>query len=114
MSETEDKYDLAIEFLTSQPDRIRSAWGNPSTQFGGCLFAFLDPGGTGNEFNQTGDSICGCVTAVRCGRVAYTEELTQEIRNDQRVPTGEIKVEDLPIFAYYQRKMDAIRLELKL
>lgn len=53
---------------------------------------------------------CGCITMIRGSNfyVAATPELTAEIRSDERIPKNAdlIRVEHLPVFAEWQRKLD--------
>lgn len=102
-----DQYDRAIAILTKRvsagdKDPILMAWGNPWTNAAGCLFAFAGryPLGPG----------CGCLTQVRARHaLAATPELTAAIRADRRLPRdpGKITLEHLPVFAEWQRKLDA-------
>jgi hypothetical protein len=97
-----DKYDMAVEYLTEHPDEIYDAWGNPFLHKGGCLFQFCNA----NGYNAI---ICGCLTQIRRGGyAAETEELTEEIRNDERIPSSalDIRAEHLPVFAEWQRRLD--------
>lgn len=102
-----DRYDEAVKYLTENPVEIWRAWGNPaaSKEKGGCLFQWA-----GDKYNLPEQGLMGCLTQIRASisRNAQTEELTEEIRNDERLPTqcGDITVEHLPLFAEYQRKID--------
>lgn len=103
-----DKYDDAIEYLTKHPDRIRECWRNPSRTDAGCLFAFITPDGW---HASVGGKACGCPTLIRADATfspAWTPELTEIIRNDERIPKHEahITVESLPAFAEIQRLAD--------
>jgi len=100
-----DKYDEEVAYLTEFSGYIHHAWNaaNP-------LFGFVSM--TGDEW--TGDQQCGCLTQIRVGdKEAWLPELTKEIRADERIPTDahDITVEDLPVFAEWQRKLDEIREE---
>ena len=46
-----DKYDEAIEYLTTYPDRIQEAWENPEEYEGrgGELFGFVAPDWSSND-----------------------------------------------------------------
>lgn len=106
-----DKYDFEVERLTKNPILIYEAW-NQSTP----LFDIA-----GNPETMDYDDIyakpIGCLTQIRSFNpnddetidwVAQTPELTKEIRNDTRIPSNPhfIKVEDLNVFAEWQRKLD--------
>jgi hypothetical protein len=94
-----DKYDLAIEFLTQNPDKIWDAWNHPAVNEGGCLFMYAH--------HST-----GCLTQIRSAAEDYCgSPLPQiaEIIADERIPerSANITVESLPVFAEWQRKLDA-------
>lgn len=97
-----DKYDRQILELTRYPDRIMKHWGN-----GWGLFQFATPSGK-SEPNLYPE--CGCLTMISSTPAyeASTEELTEAIRNDPRIPVDPelIEVEHLPIFAEWQRRLD--------
>ena len=106
---TADKYDRAIEYLTAHPEKIPYAWVNApvhedeadpdirGVEDMRCLFAATAAG-------------YGCLTQIRCGSIGPTPEITAAIRADDRIPTNEneITVEDLPVFAEWQRRIDAL------
>ena len=103
-----DKYDKAVKYLERHPEEINEAWGSPTTydrskgdHIAGCLFMIA-----GNENTHN----CGCLTQVRGSTVsvALTPALTKAIRKDKRIPKSPdlITVEDLPVFAEWQRKID--------
>lgn len=116
-----DKYGLAIDYLTSYPDEIVDAWGDPEGHEAGCLFEYamrVRPP-LKMEWNV------GCLTLIRRDSlreyddddiryltddpyVAETPELTRRIQDDERIPIRPdyIKVEDLPVFAEWQRILD--------
>lgn len=98
-----DKYDEEIERLTKNPEAIFDAWCEPT-----CLFEFVTP--NGNKVIRPDGNPCGCLTMVRQGDFAWTDELTAEIQADERLPkTGlMLTVEDLPVFAEWQRKLDKV------
>lgn len=112
MMEKPDKYDLAITYLTEHPEEILRVWNSPEgyVDEGGCLFQYA--GDTTREaLNLSGKSIwVGCLTQIRDSDTwcAQTDELTEEIRADERIPKDpkEITVESLPVFAEWQRKLD--------
>jgi hypothetical protein len=97
-----DKYDIAVEYLTAHPEQILAAWEDPSTHSAGCLFAFA----TADQ-----DDACGCLTTIRryARERAATESLTLAIRADKRIPcnASDIAPANLPVFAEWQRKIDA-------
>jgi len=90
-----DKYDRAIEHLREHPEDVWLAWHLHSNHPAGCLFAYTAPG-------------CGCLTQVKCGRRAPTDELTIAIQSDGRIPENneDITLEHLPVFAEWQRRLD--------
>jgi len=100
-----DHYDHAVDYLTQRPVEIPVAWGEPIDHVAGCLFQFVSPSG-----GPVIDKCCfGCLTQIRKGLAqAYTPELTDLIRNDERIPSSgyEIKPAHLPLFADYQRLID--------
>jgi hypothetical protein len=110
----EDKYDRAIEYLTAHPEDIFHAWASApvhedetdpdirGVEDMRCLFAATSEG-------------CGCLTQIRCGLLGPTPEITEAIRADHRIPYDEreITVDDLPVFAEWQRKIDALNKEPK-
>lgn len=91
-----DKYDEQIACLTLNPARIVDAWA-----LGDCLFQGASHDGEVGPY--------GCLTMVRTGAWnAATPELTEQIRNDMRIPSNcfGITVESLPVFAEWQRRLD--------
>ena len=99
-----DVYDEAVAHLTEHPDEIYESWGDYSG-LGGLLF--MDAARDDYDRN---DMLCGCLTQIRCGIFrAQTNELTEAIRADERIPSngGDITVEHLPLFAEWQRRIDA-------
>lgn len=112
-----DKYDKQIEELTRSPQNIIQAWGG-----GVGLFAYVTDGKNnvmriGVE-TESGQRFPGCITQIRGGsRIVaifngeVNEELTQEIKGDERLPStaSDIMLHHLPLFAYYQRKADALK-----
>lgn len=98
-----DKYDRAIAHLTKHPDQISSTWVSPDEYEAGCLFEFLSP-----DYRSGKD--WGCPTLVKHGGfIALTDEITEAIRNDPRIPGdhSKITIESLEAFAEYQRMADA-------
>ena len=103
-----DKFDEAVAYLTEHPYEIQLAWDRPSNHTGGCLFRFCSP----NQQDR-----CGCLTQVRrLDWGAFTFELTTAIRQDERIPSdvNDIKVEHLPVFAEWQRRLDQYFAILKV
>lgn len=94
-----DKYDEAIEYLTKYPEEIAHAWSGGHTAE--CLFDLA---------GRSSDGDYGCLTMIRgCDKwEAETPELTQQIRDDHRIPKWghSITVADLPVFAEWQRRLD--------
>ena len=101
-------YDKQIKDLTADPDLIDSDWG-----YAVGLFRFASPCG---ETNTPDGQAIGCLTQIREGidddtgleYVAWTPELTEEIRADKRIPLCEtdITVKDLPVFKEWQERLD--------
>lgn len=107
-----DKYDSAVAYLTKHPDKIKDTWADPYDREGGCLFTFVCP----DPDNKDTRNNYGCLTQIRnvyLPYVAFTEELTEAIRADDRIPQncGDILVDSLPVFAEWQRKIDQVRAE---
>lgn len=107
MSTEKDKYDLAIDYLTDNPEEIYSAWGDPYDHQAGCLFYYATRKYSPNKVPES----IGCLTQIRQGVLypdAETEKLTHEIAADERIPDklGEVTVDDLPVFAEWQRRLD--------
>jgi hypothetical protein len=88
-----DKYDEAIAYLTQHPEEIYDAWNERYLHL----------------FDRCGlRSTCGCLTQVKYEhKQAQTPALTAAIRADDRIPEAEkITVDDLPVFAEWQRRLD--------
>lgn len=108
-TKTKDKYDEAVEYLTEHPEEILQAWYLPSgapepDHIGHCLFGIV-------ATHESIGSHCGCLTQIAaCGHYpeAETPELTKAIRADMRIPKkgSLVTVEDLPVFAEWQRRID--------
>jgi hypothetical protein len=108
-----DRYDEAIAYLTEHPEDIVEAWDTPLDNPGGALFMGC---------KRFPDLYSCCLTQVASGQAdAETYELTKRIREDMRIPRFTtaakaaeaswndlfpIKVEHLPVFAEWHRKMD--------
>ncbi len=77
--------------MADNPMAIAESWSNAELLFSFC--------GT------------GCLTIIKGNKdyEAYTHELTKAIHADDRIPKNfaDIMVEDLPVFAEWQRKIDA-------
>lgn len=100
-----DKYDHAIEYLTANPGEIRDAWADPYVHEAGCLFVYAFRGDSKHIPID-----CGCLTLIKMGRnEAETPELTDAIMRDDRIPirSEAITIESLPVFAEWQRIIDA-------
>lgn len=104
MSEISEAY----EYLMGVPDgefntKVRYAWNRPITTAGGRLFTYCTP----NVFKGCG---YGCLTQVRLEESckAYTQNLTEKIRADDRIPTGPqgITKDNLHVFAEWQERME--------
>lgn len=106
-----DKYDLAVQYLKEHPEEIGKAWDQFADHEAGCLFLFC----TKNGVRSWGER-CGCLTQIRFdpSLIAFNRELTQEIRQDTRIPTRpeDIRIDDLPVFAEWQRRLDKEREKL--
>lgn len=96
-----DKYDKHIKKLTKNPQWITMDWFAATGLF---KFAGKHKG-------------AGCLTMIRknVGFTAPTNKLTSAILKDRRIPTQSalIKVKHLPVFAEWQRKIDAVLVKLK-
>lgn len=115
-----DKYDVAEEYLLQFKDDPESftqkadqAWSYPCklfpepTDIAHCLFQAVSPTGKA-IYNLPGGTV-GCLTQIRgIGYQAITPELTQEIKNDKRIPktVDEITPESLAVFKEWQRRLD--------
>lgn len=101
-----DKYDKAIAYLTEFPGSIVEAWNHPLDHPAGCLFEYA-----GKDYRGG----CGCLTQIHkwghTGRYICPEsnEITQAIIDDKRLPDEpvDITVKMLPVFAEWQRRLDA-------
>lgn len=109
-----DKYDEAIKYLTKFPKRIHAAWfappGRPRSQVrkAHCLFQYVTPNGK-YEDSEGKTYRCGCLTQIRAGgRKGFTPNLTKDILEDERIPTGpcDITLSNLPVFAEWHRRLD--------
>ena len=109
-----DKYDVQIEkLLDYSAETLESAW------LGGQgIFQFASPTGAPRK---TKVGRCGCLTMIRgCATsVAWTPQLTEEIRADTRLPcnmthfkqdwvrwTRAERRKHLQVFAEWQRRLD--------
>ena len=110
-----DKYDEAVAFLTENPDLIIDAWERDSLEGENarhqCLFDYVIPSQHGT-YRRSDNQLCGCLTQIKgecaVGGVAWTDDLTDAIQEDDRIPEHQTKVtvEDLPVFAEWQRRID--------
>lgn len=119
-----DKYDEAIDYIKTHPhpqEAIRLAWTHPDLykKHGGCLFSVvaLDP----DSVDLGLDDRCGCLTEIRSvaegheenhiERHAFDNDLEGRIAKDRRLPVGVrgITLDNLHVFAEYQREADALR-----
>lgn len=101
-----DAYDKMVEWLRERPEKISNQWLNPFTSEAGALFSFC----TTTRNDVIGNGVCcGCLTQVRNGQHAETQRLTEAIRSDDRLPMHgtKITVDHLPVFAEWQRLIDA-------
>jgi len=114
MPEIADKYDHAIMYLTRNPMEIVPAWQSWNSHPAGCLFAPVIPilenaeGYPGSQRRPDG-KMCGCLTEIRRGSaLAWTDELTEAIQADNRIPAlpYSVRVENLQAFAEFQRRLD--------
>lgn len=125
MTPTRDKYDEAIDWLVEHADdtqceegRIIAAWGAPGEEPGGCLFEYATPTNA-DGFRHLPHGDCGCLTLIRRLHgpqyVAWTPQLTAEIRADDRLPRDIDDIADLrgdelraalQPFAEWQRRLD--------
>ena len=103
-----DIYDQEIEYLKRNPRQIYSHWNKSGPLFGRAC----------NPNHDTLSAI-GCLTQIRSEDHynAQTPEITTLIREDSRIPYTpsyahkyagicSITLDDLPVFAEWQRKMD--------
>lgn len=98
----EDQYDQHIAYLNKNPEDIYQEWSS-----GRGLFKMVGEG-----------TARGCLTMIRCGifpHFAYIKnkrniEITNQIKNDSRIPSRieDVKLEHLPVFAEWQRKIDEL------
>jgi hypothetical protein len=107
-----DKYDRAIAYLKKHPDEMYDAWRTSLTNVkehpAHCLFQHVTP--TGRSGVVYDHCMAGCLTQIRRRGifVAATPALTEEIRNDERLPEShrDITIRMLPRFAWWQRRLD--------
>src|SRR5512146_502339 len=100
-----DAYDEMVAYLTERPGEIVTAWRvwleHP------CAPLFEPVVHPESPFERAKN--CGCLTEIRSGLRAQTDDLTAAIRADIRIPLSpkEITPDHLPIFAGWQRRIDA-------
>ncbi len=125
-----DKYDFAMQYLQENPDEIYDAWGDPG-EFegrGGELFGFVGPDWTSSSnegrYEGTVGGTCGCLQQIRKAKedghdgssgdmcMSHWPRLWEQIASDRRLPfdSCDIGLEDLPVFAEWQRKVDLMRI----
>ena len=128
-----DKYDDAMEYLIEHPEDIYEAWSTPGDMEGrgGELFGFVAPqwdDASSSVYNTDGvyAGTCGCLQQIRKEKVqggtgksgtmcmSHWPRLWENIARDVRIPSeaDEIGVEDLPVFAEWQREIDALRARI--
>lgn len=125
-----DKYDFAIEYLHENPDLIGDAWGSPEEYKGrgGELFGFVGPDWTSNDqkvrYEGSVGGTCGCLQQIRKAKedgkdgshgemcMSHWPRLWDQIASDRRLPfdSSDIGLEELPVFAEWQRKVDLMRI----
>jgi len=110
-----DIYEKAITYLTNHPTRIPEVWDDPKSHFSGVLFQAVTPSGYSEE-NLEG-LFCGDICEIHSFMAhGWTEVLEEAIAQDHRIPklfannnfVPKITVDMLPVFAEWQRKIDAI------
>lgn len=108
-----DIYDKAIDHLKQNPSQIPEVWDDPKSHFSGVLFQAVTPDGLG-QTNEYGE-YCGDICEIHSNMaVAWTDELTEQILEDYRIPEifashnniPRITVDSLQLFAEWQRKID--------
>lgn len=124
-----DKYDLAIAYLTEYPEEIYDAWGDPQGYEGrgGELFGYVGPDWTSATVAYDTRGVeagtCGCLQQIREAKIeghdgksgrnkmAHWPRLWRQIAGDRSLPSdaNEITVDDLSVFAEWQRKIDILR-----
>lgn len=100
-----DKYDKQIKKIKSGELNLSREWEN-----GMGLFKFVGEDFDGYKIGM------GCLTMIRSdqGYWAFTKgeidkELTEEIKNDKRIPTDfQLIKDDLEVFAEWQRRIDLL------
>ena len=110
-----DIYDKAITYLKNNPTQISEVWDDPKSHFSGVLFQAVTPSGYSEE-NPEG-LFCGDICEIHSFLAhGWTEVLEEAIAQDHRIPklfannnhVPKITVDTLPVFAEWQRKIDAI------
>ena len=96
----------AVEYLQANPDEIKGAWRSPQYHIAGALFTFVRPEGKDTSY-ETG---IGCLTMIKSGdyRAWHSDELTDAIRADDRIPASRVLVtpSNLPVLAEWQRRIE--------
>ena len=119
-----DKYDEAIEWLVANANDgerqeygsvVEYAW-DDDEHSAHCLFQHATVSGSHEEYGHSG--FCGCLTQIRQApfeRFAATEDLSDEIAADERIPKDIRTLQDrrgdelraaLQPFAEWQRRLD--------
>lgn len=88
MARINKEFRVAIELLVANPQEIAAAWRDPLGHPAGCLFRFASNSG-GVEYSKAGT--VGCLTMIvnpanNVPYVGQTDELTQKIKADKRIP----------------------------
>lgn len=124
-----DKYDLAISYLRQNPEMIHDAWNHPGghEHEGGVLFGFVGPDWKNKHnpayIDRVETGTCGCLQQIRAAKekgndgksgtmeMSFWPRLWEKIASDRRIPikSGDITVQDLPVFAEWQRELDILR-----
>ena len=91
-----DKYDRAIAYLTEHPEEIFGAWSCWDNHRAGCLFNIIP-----------GSNVCLTEARLDPEEISANHPFIR-ITEDERIPESpdEITVDDLPVLAEWQRKLD--------
>ena len=126
-----DKYDHAIDYLMEHPEDIHDAWADPGSWEGkgGELFGFVAPdwrdGNSDVVYRGEVKGPCGCLQQIRAAKkegsdgssgsqeMSHWPRLWESIARDRRLPEegSLIGIDDLPVFAEWQRKVDIKRAQ---
>lgn len=102
-----DIYDQEIATLTKYPERIYDHWNGTSPLF--------SKAGRPGVYQDKNNLSIGCLTQIKITKdssyiyVSEVPSFTEEIYADDRIPgdAKKISLEMLPVFADYQRRLDA-------